>query len=405
MAKQPRPFQRVFFIGAGFSAGLHYPVGKTLTARLVRYLSGKPEKIGLRRHGFTSSLENNNELARRAREIVATIEYFVSTYFCTSLNNIHHIDVAEFYTMAQSLAEMPGLFGLETKSNNSAAPARRERLKDEEMLRLQIRHLYRDLAAATRTYFYDICTSVPLPRDIEAVFRSITPYDAIVNFNWDEEVDVRLSATNCDVVYTKAGWRTPRVRDKRYLVLRPHGSVGWYDLSQGIANKDSYLIAQEDTSIPRFEKRIVSYPQIELPSDMLDEENSFFLDCPPIITPPTFAKQFQYAEQLRIWQEVLEVCSEAKTFVFLGYSLPQDDYLTRAAIRSALRNTSPEEIRCLLFGRALDPAVLDRFHSVFSTTSRTRFTKQRNFCKWTFGSGKPGFAKLLTDTLRKAHIV
>src|SRR5439155_22066705 len=127
------------------------------------------------------------------------------------------------------------------------------------------------------------------------------------------------------------GWRAPRAGDRRFLILRPHGSIGWYDLNQGLANHQSYLIAQEDSSIQRFEKRIVAYPQIELPKDILNRRKPFILDCPPIITPPTFAKRFQYAEQLRIWQDVLEVCSNAKTFIFLGYSLPQDDYLTRAA--------------------------------------------------------------------------
>lgn len=407
MARQPKPFQRVFFIGAGLSAGLHYPVGRTLTARLVRYLSGRQEHPGLRKQGFTNSIVAKKESA--AREIVETIEHFVSQYFCASLDNVHQIDVAEFYTMAQSLAEMPGLFGLGTGSGDSSeTPSElgEERLKQARLLRLRLKNLYKDLASATRTYFYDINSVVSMSRDIEEVFRCISPYDAIVNFNWDEEADVRLSTPETwDVVYTRAGWQPPRTRDRRFLILRPHGSMGWYDLSQGIANEDSYLIAQEDSRIPRFDKRIVAYPQIELPKDILNEEKSFVLDCPPIITPPTFAKRFQYAEHLRIWQDVLEVCSEAKTFIFLGYSLPQDDYLTRAAIRSALRNTPPEEIRCLLFGRALDRATLDRFRSVFSTaTSKTGFSKQRNFRKWTFGSDKPGFNKLFTNALQGAQI-
>jgi hypothetical protein len=159
------------------------------------------------------------------------------------------------------------------------------------------------------------------------------------------------------------------------------------------------LIAEEDDRIPRAKKRIVSFVDIDLPHDLIDGQERV-LDIPPVIMPPTFAKRFEYEEQLQVWKDVLEVCREAAEFVFLGYSLPPDDYLTRAAIRSARRARTPREIRCLIVNLDFD-AVSRTFRSVFTK----ELSAEKNHLEWTFGCDKPELAEMIEKKLKAATII
>lgn len=48
MGKKEHRFSRAFFVGAGFTASLRYPVGQKLMSDLVAYLSAEsdPVKVG-----------------------------------------------------------------------------------------------------------------------------------------------------------------------------------------------------------------------------------------------------------------------------------------------------------------------------------------------------------------------
>jgi hypothetical protein len=328
-------FKRVLFIGAGFSAGMCYPVGNTLTVRLTEYLEGSGRVLGIADGDFENSLASR-EVAPQREAIRKVLTDFLAKYFAVGRRSIGDVGVAEFFTMAHSLAETPSLFGLEDGGTD---------LEDlsEDGQPLHIRCLFNLLACITRTYFIDIFRAVERrrrPTDVVELLGSVDPgRDAIVNFNWDEEVDVYFTRSpEGEAAYTRAAWQSPTKEEKCFLLLRPHGSVGWYDITSGIANNSSYLIAEHDRRIARSQKRILSYSAVEWPIDLGSGRPFSKLACPPVITPPTFAKRFQYKEQHRIWSDVLEVCSRAKEFVFVGYSMPRDDYLTRAAICSSLAN-------------------------------------------------------------------
>ena len=124
--------------------------------------------------------------------------------------------------------------------------------------------------------------------------------------------------------------------------------------------------------------------------------------CPPIITPPTFSKSFEYPEQNWIWQDVLEICSNARQFVFLGYSLPQDDYLTRAAIRNALQNNPRSKLRCLIVNRDHTD---QRLHSNYASVFRNALDPEMNYLHWTFGSGRREVAAEIETQLEKAPLL
>lgn len=380
--REQSAFERVYFIGAGFSAGMHYPVGHALMSHLIGYLEGASND-----DDFTNSLYNDDDGPDRAAKIRRVIERVLKTYFATKLTDVERVDVAEFFTLAQMLSERSWLV-----ANTPAGTARSQNIANEPSETT----LFADLASTTRSYFMDLSIAYAYPDDIKAVLGLVRPdRDAVINFNWDEEVDVFFSDYADDVSHTLGAARP----ENETLILKPHGSVGWYDVQQGIGNKDAYLIAMTDNRIERYDKRIIAYTALERPRD-IDGSFHRVLACPPVITAPTFAKRFDYVEQQRIWQDVLEVCRNAKDFVFLGYSLPKDDFLTRAAIRAAItQSRTRKQTRCLVVDLSLDNSKLLNFLSVFEG-----FSHDRNYLKWEFGSDDEALADCVRKKLNRAIV-
>lgn len=381
---------RVLFIGAGFSVGMGYPTGQQLMQKLVEYLMGKKTRAKKQRPFFNTlrSTRANRELAQEFLEI---IDQVLKRYFSVKLQDIKDVNIGEFFTVAQTITETPSL--LETRSSSPSGPV----IPTKNFFRSTF---YDVLAAATRTYFFDICSAGDLsrfPPDIESVLKTIKPKShAIVSFNWDEEVEVFLTEVrDLDVAYNLPHWS----KRNGLLILKPHGSIGWYDVRQGMSNEEAYFISEDDDRIQAAEKRIISYYEVEMPRS-LDKKNAYpALSCPPVITPPTFAKRFNYQEQHSVWRDVLEVCREASEFVFLGYSLPPDDFLTRAAIRSAFQNRDLGRLRCLVVNNDPKDPLLS-FHGLF----QNGLAIDRNFLPWKFGGQDATLQRKIEEKLKKADL-
>lgn len=265
------------------------------------------------------------------------------------------MDIAEFYSIAHALAETPELL---------VPPGAAERMGDPIALRTS----YARIAAATRTYFTDLCSQNPnapnFPADVKSVLNKIDFFrHATINFNWDEEVDAYFSDGRNDVAYMRGAWRGKYTR----LLLKPHGSINWYNGTE-IHNRDCYFIADGDLRVAPPRRRLVAYYPIERPK-RLDGQSRFGpYECPPLIAPPTFAKRFSYIEQQCVWQDVIQVCEEAREFVFLGYSLPIDDYLTKAVLRRALNPRRKGKVTVLVVLReGTTPATIANFRTIFGS--------------------------------------
>lgn len=370
-------FRRVFIIGAGFSAGLGYPTGGTLVPWLVTRLAGLPD-------GATGERPRGNRAARHTLQLIRELlrEFFARdlTVPPTSPEAIHKeldgLHVTEFFSVAHVLAESPALFRTPVAARGGAPG---------------LTQLYDLLAAAARTFFTDLVHwRTPLPGDVDSLLGQIDPAtDAVVTFNWDEELDLyfcqRSRAAN--VAYTLDSWKPG---EELTLLLKPHGSINWYDAARGIANDGGYRIAARDRRLKRFQKRLIAYEDVDLPLDYFTREPFHPLACPPAILPPTFAKRFDYPEQQLIWRDVIAVCRQAKQFVFVGYSLPDDDYLTRAALRAALRETPRDDLRCLcVTGGEPDARTLAAYRGVLGEG----FSPARNVLPHRLGT-KPEFPDL-----------
>jgi len=383
--------QRVFFVGAGLSAGMLYPVGSTLMLDLVQYLRGERTPRLAKGRRVSNSLRKDPANRTRAAEMIDVVGQVLQRYFAVNLDEMGQIDVAEFFSIAHTLAESPALFADGSTQHGVGVDGIPSATS-----------LFRDLSAVTRSYFYDLGRLAGnAPADIHSLVRSIRPgQDVVINFNWDEELDFELDAQTAGLGYMLQAASA----DGNALMLKPHGSIGWYDVKQGIANAGAYFIADEDGRVPRALRRIVAYPENETPFD-LDwvvpprRRHSLF-ECPPVITPPTFSKRFDFREQQFIWQDVVSVCRQARDFVFLGYSLPRDDFLTRAAIRSALHDSERRKhVRCLLVDLTFDDKRAN-FESVFGQG----LSHRHHFLKWRFGTRDPSFGEKLEAALENAHV-
>ncbi len=354
MAARKLDCRRVYFIGAGFTACQGYPLGGQLIVRLLDWLKTQ---------GEDSEKPGYSTIARGIRRMILRVlqEYL--------RQNLDTVDVSEFYTLVQMMSETPALF--------DKGP--------------DLKNLYDAVSAATAELLLAIWCEKDLDPLPAAILNKIDPSrHAIVDFDWDEEVDSYLTTEEAasrgdDVAYTLGSWENDPSAKMPYLLLKPHGSAGWFDIAEGISNAGAYFICESDPRIARRERRIISYIEVEAPMPIGGGES---IECPRVITPPTFAKRFHYPEQQLVWQDVIAACSGATEFVFLGYTLRPDDYLTRTAIRNALRVAQIEEIKCLVMAHPSDEQakaiLLSNFRSVFGEGVDER----RNFLLGDFGEPK-----------------
>lgn len=410
--------KRVTFVGAGFSKWAGFPLGGELVNSLGRYVKGE-----LLWNGKGSELKNSLRKSRAddedRRQLVNDLETFVGTYFgkdrVPSLfldSPSEPIDLNEFYSIADALSETPNLFA-QTKSDTPANEAE-----------MRLASLYPRIASATRTYFNDLFDGSPdQPADVQSIFDAVDHTShAFVNFNWDEILDFEFSvgadgSRNREICYTLEAWKNGDKDQKNYLLLKPHGSANWYDVAQGIDNKYKFYIADNDRRIPKEKKRIISYYEVEQPVMIAERRKRHpRLHCPPVITPPTLGKRFSYLEQQLIWRDVIDVCREATEFVFLGYRIGRDDYLTRATIRLAQNSGLNKKIKALAVMPWTSPWPKEEAQLVESEREtlvafRSVFGKAFGECNvldWELGNSKhedpASLARIITERLDDAVI-
>lgn len=370
--------RRVFFVGAGLSAAFGYPLGAQLVSKVVEYLHRSSIEPRFQDPPWSRSDR------RRAGQLIDVVDDTLRRYFGLSLEDQHGLDVASFFSVVHALQENPWLHAHQGKRAIANEP--------------NASTLYADLAATTRCYFNDLWHASGASRDIGSFVSDLQwGSDVIVTFNWDEQLDWALTKIhpNEDVGYTLRSAQNAM----GVPLLKPHGSIGWYDVQQGVRNDPTYFIAEDDERVPRAKQRIVSFTEIELPRDM-DGESHSPLACPPLIAPPTFAKTFDYCEQQRVWEDVIDATRQADDLIFLGYAMPKDDFLTRAAISAALhdRDWRHSPLRCLVVDLRLDRSREGDLRRLFGGY----FSQERNYMRWRFGTARSDFANKLGQKLERA---
>jgi hypothetical protein len=145
--------------------------------------------------------------------------------------------------------------------------------------------------------------------------------DEVITFNWDLLVEEALHDL-------KKEWEYSR-RDNAICILKPHGSLDWYDSKRVSIKRDLVFPLDENFGRIQVFKRFRA-PRISRP-------------IVPVILPPVVNKKIVYRELQSIWRDAWLALRHATEIYVIGYSLPPEDLHARFTIRSAIRGNEKSE--------------------------------------------------------------
>ncbi len=282
--------RHVYVVGAGFSAGLNYPLVSDLLIRLWPQLDATDR----------SALE----------QIVAFHHPSFDPKRATSFPNIETLlsEMMANEQMWDASRSAPGGFTLKTLQD-----ARQNLLLT---LAKWFHLLYEPTATDPPAWLLKFANKV---RDEEAV---------IISFNWDLVLEQQLFGESI----TPEQYGFGAKRSKTAFLLKPHGSLNWYagKLGRKIkVEKRELLFEQENSELYRF--KFSRSPK---------GKQSYM----PLIVPPVFNKSFADPVFTLLWQRCVSVLSTASKVTFLGYSLPEADLHARFILRCGFQNQIDGEL-------------------------------------------------------------
>ena len=286
----------VYVVGAGFSAGLGYP----LTSDLLFRLWDKIENDGLK-----------NKLKNVIR--------------------FHHPSFrpekfATFPNVEQLLSEM--------LVNEQLFDASRQ--YEGKFAKGDLQKLQKDLLLKIADWFHKISqTRQQNATNLAwlAQFRENVRKDnaAIISFNWDLELDRLLFEGNPN----SASYGFSNGSSNQPILLKPHGSLNWFEEEQGKFLKDSKRV-----QIFKSKGNDAVYAFLEFRAPISSKDRIYT----PLIIPPVYLKNFEKPVFKALWKNCTSVLSKAKRIVFLGYSMPSADLHAQFIMRSGFHNQEDGEL-------------------------------------------------------------
>lgn len=285
-AKRNAAKKTVYVVGAGFSAGLGYPLVNDLLIRLwSRIPDDEREKlakvIGFHHPGFKPS---------RA----------------SSFPNIE--------TLLSEMAANEQLFRASRRAPTGFKSSTLRDIKD--------RLLY-----AISNWFHDIYEqqSEKTPSWVSKFGQRVRHANAtVISFNWDLVLDHLLFGD--EILPENYGLADSTIA--RPLLLKPHGSLNWYDEKQGENIKEIKRIELHAGN----RDKVYAFTQFREPHSKFDRRYS------PLIVPPVFNKDFEKEIFTPLWRKCVDELSVAHRVIFLGYSLPDADLQARFILRCGFHN-------------------------------------------------------------------
>jgi hypothetical protein len=283
----------VYVVGAGFSAGLGYPLTKSLL------------------------LEVWSRLPKNSRDQLTRIIEF------------HHPD----FNLARTTS-FPGIEPLLTEIAVNLELFEASRVTEGNFRKEHLVSLRNDLLSTIAQWFHGLYQwfhglyreAINTPWLGRFTERLRSENAAIVSFNWDLILDQQLFGHHL-------GAQSYGLEEKLGtgpVLLKPHGSLNWYRTSH----------VEE---VPR-KKRIEIFPA----STGEDAVEAFLLprhirskvgrSYTPLIIPPTYLKDFSAPIFRRLWNRCTDVLSTPRKIIFLGYSLPAEDLHARFIFRCGFHN-------------------------------------------------------------------
>jgi hypothetical protein len=148
----------------------------------------------------------------------------------------------------------------------------------------------------------------------------------IISFNWDLVLDQKLFSHGI----TAESYGLSETMGEGPVLLKPHGSLNWYDSSQ--MRKVS---AGSHISIFRHSDANECIEAFIHPREIITKVGRRYT---PLIIPPTFLKDFGRPIFRTLWQRCTGVLSDTENLFFLGYSLPAADLQAQFIFRCGFHN-------------------------------------------------------------------
>lgn len=144
----------------------------------------------------------------------------------------------------------------------------------------------------------------------------------VVSFNWDLVLDELLFGDDLRKEHYGFGKRLTTTR-----LLKPHGSLNWYQYKTGRSIKADRMIELYGKG----DDRLLAFKPFRAVS-------STKRDYMPLIVPPVYAKKFSEPVFQHLWREIVEMLGTASRVTFIGYSLADADFHARFILRCGFYN-------------------------------------------------------------------
>ena len=283
----------VYVIGAGFSAGLDYPLTFNLLLRLWQRL-GSPNKRGLR-----------DDLKK--------------------IISFHHpgFDPLKFTTFPNVEDLLSEMF-----VNDQLFHASRQ--YEGKFTQKKLREVQQGLLLEIASWFHELSEAVrpqkPYQKWLRLFRDKVRKEDAaIISFNWDLVIDQLLFHDEISAESYGFGSRSA----SSPILLKPHGSLNWYEqaLGQHLLRVKRALIYKGDSE----DDSIYAFREFRAP---VSSKRVYM----PLIVPPVIVKDFAKPVFKTLWNECTDVLSTAKKVFFLGYSMPTADLHAQFIMRCGFHN-------------------------------------------------------------------
>jgi hypothetical protein len=278
--------ETVYVIGAGFSFGLGYPLTKSLLIDAWDWLPADSK----------DQLEEIIKFHHPAFKLTRT----------TSFPNIE-----------QLLTEMV----VNLQMFNASRPA------EGRFTKKQLAESYEILLFAIATWFHELYKKANKTKWLPKIIERLRHEDAaIVSFNWDLILDHVLFGG----ALNSANYGLSSRLGDGPVLLKPHGSLNWYEGTQLEYVKDAKRVKIVHSSDAT--KCVHAFLR---PRGVKSTAGKRYT---PLIIPPTYLKDFTPTIFQQLWRTCTDVLSTPKRLIFLGYSLPAADLHAQFIFRCGFYN-------------------------------------------------------------------
>lgn len=277
----------VYIIGAGFSAGLGYPLTFDLLVRLWEQLD--------------DSLKD---------DLAKVIKFHHTSFDAKSFTSFPNVEVL--------LSKIHVNLELFDASRVEVGGFKKEKLEE----------IRQGILSQTAFWFHDLSKSVDPNKTSQKWLKRfrqklISENAVIISFNWDLVLEKLLFDKELD----GQSYGFAPLADGPIL-LKPHGSLNWFDASQA-----KYIT--QDRRVPIFgENRDAVYAFLRYRAPISKREREYT----PLIIPPIYLKDFGKPVFQALWKSAMSYLSTAKNVFFLGYSMPEFDLHAQFVMRCGFYN-------------------------------------------------------------------